>query len=328
SLFLTLAWQTPGPTYSARPQDAPRKYLIKPMSLGTNTEIRARATRNLQVQVTDENDHPLPDVPLLFLLAGLAAGRGGNLGTFVTQTAGNAAGAGAGGTVGSAASQASAGAGQAVGNAVSQISTRVLTDQYGIANVNFTASDAVGQSLRLQIRVEGTNVVWEGELNVVRAEAVTQASQSDVPPADAASLPVLEAEEKACIALINEFRAAHQQPPVKVSIKLTRAAQWLSADNAQHNPNDPEHTDSLGRDVGKRLRHFGYEADIIKENIVVGAESASAAMQVWLASGFHIRNLLNDEVVVVGAGRVCKKGAKTNCHWTVILGNSPDQLIP
>lgn len=285
-------------------QTAPRKYIIKPLNLGTNTEIRARSTRNLQVQVTDENDRPMPDVPLLFLLVGIGS-------------SGSSAGALAG-QAGSSGVQALAG----------QTSLRAVTNPYGLANVNFTATDAVGRSMRLQIRVEGTDAVWEGTLDIARAEAIFEPSQNAAPLDSAVPLPALDGEEKACLALINQFRADNLQPSVKVSVRLTNAAKWLSLDNAGNKPDDPDHTDSLGRDAGKRLSDFGYAADIIKENIVVGAETAAQAMQVWVASGFHIRNLVNADVKVIGVSRVCKKGAKWGCHWTVILGSTEDQTLP
>jgi uncharacterized protein YkwD len=285
-------------------QAAPRKYIIKPLNLGLYTEIRARSTRNLQVQVTDENDRPMPDVPLLFLLAGLASGSG-NIGTLA-------------GLTGSSTAQTLAG----------QTSLRVMTNSYGLANVNFTATDAVGKSMRLQIRVEGSDAVWEGELNLANTEAASDPSQNAAPSDSPASLPTLDAEEKACLTLINQFREENQQPPVKLSVRLTQAAQWLSKDNADNKPDDPDHTDSLGRDAGKRLSDFGYAANIIKENIVVGAETAMQAMAVWKGSGFHVRNLVNTDIKMVGISRVCKKGAKSGCHWSVILGSNEDQIIP
>lgn len=281
-------------------QTAPRKYIIKPMNLGTNTEIRARSTRNIQVQVTDDNDHPMPDVPLLFLLSGLASG-GSNAGVIAGQAVGNGA-------------QALAG----------QTSLRVLTNQYGIANMGFTAPDSVGSAMQLQIQVEGTDVVWKGKLNFVRAEAGVESSQNATTTDKAITPPTLEAEEKAIISLINQFREENLQPPVKVSVKLTKAAKWLSQDNADNKPEDPDHTDSLGRDLSKRLTDFGYQADSIKENIVVGAKSAVEALAVWKGSGFHIRNLLSSDVTVIGVGRVCKNSTKSSCHWSVILGSTED----
>lgn len=141
-------------------------------------------------------------------------------------------------------------------------------------------------------------------------------------------LPTLDAEEKACVALINKYRAENKLSPLKVSVKLTNAAKWLSNDNATNKPDDPEHTDSLGRDAGKRCAAFGYEADVVKENIVVGAETAALAFQTWKDSAFHNRNMLNPDVKMIGISRVCKKGAKSGCHWSVVLGNAEDQTIP
>ena len=177
--------------------------------------------------------------------------------------------------------------------------------------------------MRLLVRVEGTDTVWEGTMDIGQAEAISEPSQDTAPPENNSS-PPLEAEEKDCLDIINKFREENLQPPIKVSTKLMNAAKWLSQDNADTKPDDPDHTDSLGRDVGKRLADYGYKASIIKENIVVGAQSAAQAMQVWTASGFHIRNLLNSEVKRIGIGRVCKKGARLGCHWTVILGSTDE----
>ncbi len=133
----------------AQQQTAPRKYLIKPLNLGTNTEIRARSTRNLQVRVTDENDRPVPDAPVLFLLGG--GGSGG--------------GAGGGGA----------------GSLAGQASMRAVTNSQGVAQVNFTASDTVGSSTRIEARVENSEAVWQGTLSIVRAAAGFWSPQNAVP---------------------------------------------------------------------------------------------------------------------------------------------------
>lgn len=51
---------------AAGQQAAARRYLIKPYNLGSTTDVRARSTRSVQVRVTDENDRPVPDAPVLF----------------------------------------------------------------------------------------------------------------------------------------------------------------------------------------------------------------------------------------------------------------------
>lgn len=64
--------------------------LGRPLSAGTQLSVRARSTRQVQVQVTDKNDKPLPDLAVLFSLGdpclgslglGVAAG-----GTFRQKT--------------------------------------------------------------------------------------------------------------------------------------------------------------------------------------------------------------------------------------------------
>lgn len=42
--------------------------LGRPVSSGSTFSVRARSTRQIQVQVTDKNDKPLPDLPVLFSL--------------------------------------------------------------------------------------------------------------------------------------------------------------------------------------------------------------------------------------------------------------------
>ena len=41
---------------------------MRPVSSGSQFSVRARSTRQVQVQVTDKNDKPLPDLPVLFSL--------------------------------------------------------------------------------------------------------------------------------------------------------------------------------------------------------------------------------------------------------------------
>jgi hypothetical protein len=132
----------------AQAQAGPRRYLIKPLNLGTNTEIRARSSRNIQVRVTDENDRPVPDAPVLFLL-----GSGGS---------GGAGGSGAG-TLGG------------------QQSLRATTNSQGVAEVNFNASSIVGSTTTIQVTVEGSNAVWQGTITIIRAAAGFWAPQNAVP---------------------------------------------------------------------------------------------------------------------------------------------------
>jgi hypothetical protein len=61
-----------------------RRYILRPPpGQGATLSVAARSTRQVQIQVTDENDRPIPDLPLLFSLGspclgslGLGAGAG------------------------------------------------------------------------------------------------------------------------------------------------------------------------------------------------------------------------------------------------------------
>lgn len=140
-------------TSSQAQQTAPRKYIIKPLNLGTNTEIRARSTRNLQVRVTDENDRPVSDAPVLFLLSD-GGGGAGSTGSFAGQT-----------------------------------SLRSMTNSEGIAQADYTAGDTVGSKTNFKVQVEGTEAAWEGALLIISALVEGAESKSAPPPASQPASP-------------------------------------------------------------------------------------------------------------------------------------------
>ena len=76
--------------------------LGRPVTSGAQLSVRARSVRQIQVRVTDKDDRPVPDIPVVFLLGGSG-----------------------GGTLGS---------GAAAGSTVS-----VTTNAQGIATTSFTA---------------------------------------------------------------------------------------------------------------------------------------------------------------------------------------------
>lgn len=129
---------------AAAGQGAPRRYLIKPYNLGISADVRARSTRSLQVRVTDENDKPVPDAPVLFLLGGGGGGAGG---------AGNAAG----------------------------LTLRATTNPNGVATVQYNAPNAAGSRVPVRVQVEGSDAFLEGTLNVIAAKAGFWTPQNAIP---------------------------------------------------------------------------------------------------------------------------------------------------
>ena len=114
------------PNYKIRPVDE----LGRPVDLGRTLSVRARSTRNFQIQVTDENDKPIPDLPILFSLGNPCLG--------------------------------SLGLGAGAGN-----DFRKKTDNKGIAGVPFIvgAAKCVGS---LTAKVEGTNTEFTQQVGVQR----------------------------------------------------------------------------------------------------------------------------------------------------------------
>ncbi len=150
-------------------QATPRRTLIKPYNLGDTTDVRARSTRSIQVRVTDENDKPIPDAVVIFLISGGSVGGGG---------AGASGGAAA--TAGSTGGGAGA-VGSSAGSLAGQTSVSVTTNAQGIASTNFTASNNPGSSARIRASVQGTEAVWEGMFRVIAAQGGFWTPQTAVP---------------------------------------------------------------------------------------------------------------------------------------------------
>jgi hypothetical protein len=104
--------------------------LGRPVSSGSQLSVRARSTRQIQVQVTDKNDNPLPDLPVLFSLGDPCLG--------------------------------SLGLGVAAGSTFRQ-----KTDKRGIAAVPLVAG-AARCAASIIAKVEGTNASVSIQTNVVQ----------------------------------------------------------------------------------------------------------------------------------------------------------------
>jgi len=138
--------------------------------------------------------------------------------------------------------------------------------------------------------------------------------------------PVLDAQEKALCRAINAFRAQHGRPPLKLSVALVRAAEWMSKDMAAHDSLD--HTDSHGRDFAARLRAFGYNKPTKGENVAGGESSAAATVSQWKNSPGHRANMLNSKFKVMGVGRAHNPDSLLGWHWTADFGGTVTRTMP
>jgi hypothetical protein len=133
-------------TGQAGQQAAPRRYIVRPVGLSSNLVVRARSVRQIQVRVTDENDRPVPDVPVIFLLNSSGGQSVGALGALASTTA------------------------------------KIFTDSTGIASVEFTAG-ATPTSGTISATVEGTNASWVGQISLLKVVPGFWSPQNVVPMA-------------------------------------------------------------------------------------------------------------------------------------------------
>jgi uncharacterized protein YkwD len=132
--------------------------------------------------------------------------------------------------------------------------------------------------------------------------------------------PKLDAQEKALCKAINAFRAEHGKPPLKVSVALTRCAEWMAHDMANHDSLD--HVDSHGRDFDVRMDAFGYTAPTKGETIAGGNSDAAATLAQWKASPDHRPILLKTKLKVMGVGRARNLNSMLEWYWTADFGGT------
>jgi len=125
------------------------------------------------------------------------------------------------------------------------------------------------------------------------ADAITPPERLDSVGAVVAPKP----GEIAIVRIMNSVRAANGVPPLRIGRSLTRAARSHSVDMArkgyfEHGP------------FVERLRRFGVRAPYIGENLASGTRplSATAIVQMWIASPPHRQNLLDRSFRRIGVG--------------------------
>ena len=139
--------------------------------------------------------------------------------------------------------------------------------------------------------------------------------------------PVLDAEEQAFCTQINAYRVSNGVAPLRLSVSLAKAAEWMSTDMATKNRFS--HTDSLGRSFSIRQAAFGYGFSTWKgENIAAGYATGASTFAQWRASAGHNRNMLNPNYTVIGIGRAYNPAAKYRYYWTTDFGGYADRTIP
>lgn len=81
-----------------------------------------------------------------------------------------------------------------------------------------------------------------------------------------------------------------------------------------------DHAGSDGHRVDRRASDAGYEWRAIGENVGAGARDVAQAVDHWLGSPGHCRNLLNGDYSEFGAACARAPDSRYGTYWTLILG--------
>jgi uncharacterized protein YkwD len=123
--------------------------------------------------------------------------------------------------------------------------------------------------------------------------------------------PLATTEIDQIVELVNVERKKRNVPPLKVSVKLTDAAQKY----AERMAREDRLSHDLGGGLGDRLDKENYNWTMCGENIAWNYRGAEDVMKGWMSSPGHRRNLLNPSYKEIGVGIAKnKKGEPYHCQ--------------
>lgn len=148
-----------------------------------------------------------------------------------------------------------------------------------------------------------------------------------VPPSGGSTAAIpLEAEEVELLRLISEHRARRFLGPMRPSIALTNASDYLSRDMAARGSLNK--VDGRGRDVATLARSFGFQASATFDAVVAaGNLTAKQALDQWKSSSIDNEIILNPIWKVAGVAR--NYDASTGqWFWVAEFAGTWDRTIP
>lgn len=78
------------------------------------------------------------------------------------------------------------------------------------------------------------------------------------------------------------------------------------------------HVSSSGETVLRRVRRQGYDACFVAENIALGQQSQAAALDSWMNSTPHRKNILSSRTTEFGIARAA---ASSGPVWVAVFGS-------
>lgn len=149
-------------------------------------------------------------------------------------------------------------------------------------------------------------------------DSAPEESAAPLPFEQLSGTAALDAEESSFIELVNDYRESRGLAPLVVSVRLTRASDWMSQDMAR---NDYlSHTDSEGRSPFSRMEDFGYFASSAGENVAGGKATALGVFTQWRNSSAHNAAMLDPGYRAIGIARAHDPDSRLRWYWTANFG--------
>ncbi len=120
------------------------------------------------------------------------------------------------------------------------------------------------------------------------------------------------------IALINSLRKRRGLPPVSADARLRQAAQTHSNWMAK-NGKLSHRAGFIGGGLGSKISRVNYPIERAWENIAAGQKSLEQAIDSWMKSSGHRKNMLSREAVHIGIAAAHNPKVRYRTYWTLIL---------
>jgi len=124
--------------------------------------------------------------------------------------------------------------------------------------------------------------------------------------------------EAALLKLTNIERRKVGLAPLKLSSRLTRAAQSHAVDMASNNYFS--HTGLNGSSMSDRAKGIGYSYSAIGENIAAGKATPEGTIRQWMHSSGHRANILNPKFTEIGFGYANAPNSPYRHYWVQVFG--------
>lgn len=120
------------------------------------------------------------------------------------------------------------------------------------------------------------------------------------------------------LANLNAERAARDLPPLRLDPALETVAQKHACENAKRM--SISHVSADGSQLQHRLRRAGYKFSTAAENTGRGFASGKRAVEWWMNSPGHKKNMLMSSVKDVGVGIALSSDPDNRLHWILVVG--------